>query len=175
VRAFSRSSGEPEGKWVPSAESDGRVQLLSSGGPLDVAITAPGFRNTELDRVAESKRIVLQHAAKLRVTLTSGLPELKPPLRLGVKLTPRRSGRFPGFVESTTAFFTGGSALTCETAIVGEMGVELFVAGPELRIAQVSGAATTIHVADHGSEQVFWLALEPERLAAAVRSLSEDR
>jgi len=175
VRAFSRSSGEPEGKWVPSAESDGRVQLLSSGGPLDVAIVATGFRHTEIERVAGSKRVVLQHAAKLRVTLTSGLPELKPPLRLGVKLTPRRSGRFPGFVESTTAFFTGGSALTCETALVGEMGVELFVAGPELRIAQVSGAATTIHVADHGSEQVFWLALEPERLAAAVRSLSEDR
>jgi hypothetical protein len=175
VRAFSRESREPEGKWVPSVESDGMVQLLSSGSPLDVAMAAPGFRHTEIERVAASQRVVLQRAARLRVTLTSGLPELTPPLRLGVKLTPRRSGRFPGFVEPTTAFFTGGSALTCETAFVGEVGVELFVAAPPSRIAAVDGAATTIRVADHGAEQVFWLGLEPDRLAAAVRSLSEDR
>jgi len=173
-RVASRASGVADAPWTFGVRDAGRLLVLSTGKPLDVAIAAPGFRHTELERVAASQRVVLQRAAKLRVTLTSGLPELKPPLRLGVKLTPRRSGRFPGFVESTTAFFTGGSALTCETAFVGEMGLELFVAGPESRIAPV-GEATTIHVADHGSEQVFWLALEPERLAAAVRSLSEDR
>jgi hypothetical protein len=175
ARAFSRASTDPEGKWVPGAEIDGKVQLLSSGSPLDVAIAAPGFRQIEIERVAASQRVVLQLAARLRLTLTSGLPELTPPLRLGVKLTPRRSGRFPGFVGSTTVYFTGAGALTCETAFVGEVEVELFVASPPSRIAAVSGTATTIRVADHGSEQVFWLALEPDRLAAAVRSLSEDR
>ena len=80
-----------------------------------------------------------------------------------------------GFVESTTAHFTGGSALTCETAFVEEAGVGLFVAGPNRVIATIGGAATAIRVADHGSEQVFWLGLALDRLSAAVRSLSEDR
>ncbi|HEU4419738.1 MAG TPA: hypothetical protein VFT55_12435, partial [Planctomycetota bacterium] len=174
-RAYSRPSAEPDAKWAFGAEEAGRLQLLSNGRALDVAISAPGFLRTECDRVATSQRVTLRRAVKLRLELSARPPVLEPPLRLGASLTPLRPGRFASLADANTAWFDERGVLRCTSQFVGDMRLEFFVAGSDSREYLQEGAPRVIAVADHASEQVHQIALDPEKLAAAVRSCRENR
>ncbi len=178
-RAYSRPSDEADAKWAFARGEGGRIQILSDGRPLDVAISAAGFRRLELDRVTSSRRVPLRRAARLRLELAGGLRVPDPPLCLGAELTPLETGRFPGFVDSRTGTFDAAGVLHCESALAGDLRLEIFVvrcdrASPSIVYLE-EDAPRVLPVDDHVREQVFEIGIDPARIDAAVRSFREER
>ncbi len=178
-RAFSRPSDQADARWSFTREVGGRIPLLSDGRPLDVAISAAGFRRAERDRVTSSRRVTLRRAARLRIELAGGLRVPDPPLSLGVELTPLESGRFSGFVESRTATFDAAGVLHLESAFSGDLRLEIFVTRRDQGSSSVAyleeDVPRVFSVSDHAREQVFEVALDPAKIDAAVRSIREER
>ena len=177
-RAFGRASGDPAASWSFASPVGGRLQLLSQGGPLDVALSAAGFLRTELEQVTASQRVVLRRAATLSLHLAPGLrlPEL--PLQLCVELTPLEVGGLSGFVDTGRSAFDENGMLTCHTEFTGELRVELVLlrrdepASPPAYLRE--DVPRIITVADHPFEQQFEIRFDPARLAAAAAELNEE-
>jgi hypothetical protein len=175
ARAFSRPSGNADARWVFAGREGGKLQFLSTGVPLDIAISATGFLRTELDRVTESQRVTLRTTAKLRLELAPDSRVPDPRLYLGVRLTPLRAGHSSGFTNSGLTYFDASGVLACESEFVGELQVELSLLRRDQSAVPITflQAATphVILVADRAGEQVFEIRVDPVELEAAVRAL----
>ncbi len=171
-RAYSRPSGETDARWSFAEASGSRLQILCDGRPLDVTIAAEGFLCSELEHLAESRRVVLQRAAQLRLELAGGLALPEPPLYLGLELKPPAGGGSCGFVESRLAFFGPDGVLSCSSARAGALRAEVVVQrrapGALQLVHAVEPQPRVLQIAPDPSLQVFSIRIDPAALAAAV-------
>lgn len=108
LRVVDLAASDPEGEPVDRGHvrvrredderlyvlADGRLSLVTDGGPVDVEIVAFGFRTATLSGLRESTAVTLQPGYPVRVQLPWDLPPPGPPWMLRVGLMPAGPARW---------------------------------------------------------------------------------
>lgn len=143
----------------------GRVRIVTSHGPLDLLVSAPGLRDTQIDGVDGDRSIVMLAGLPVRIHFVGGVPLLEKGESLTLSVR-SESGQSSGGAPSVRVDERG--LADCSVGAPGTYAVTAWLSRNDGSIVSVQGGERSrIEVDDRDSLQEYEIVVTADDLVAA--------